>query len=244
MPRFKWFRSLCLLLSLMIASQAVMAKTADQPADSSASSILPEGKSGTALLDQVMRHVNNLGDYKYDGFQEARVGSKVVKSLGTFYFKPVRAVRLEVKGYGCKTGCILVRSPDGKITGKGGPQLWGMKMTLAPDSRLLRMPNGIRVTECDLPTLFKRLTTQAASGCKIVSAGEPITVESVGTPVIVMESQVDSESGAAVLDRVFIDPNQKLPVQWDLFENGNFYSRSKFDNYQINAHWDDSQFKL
>src|SRR5262249_21858852 len=244
MPRFQGFALLCLLLYFFIASQMVMAKTTVLPADTSASSILPGGNSGTAVLDDLVKHVDTLGAYKYDASQEAHKGRKVVRASGTFYFKPVRAVRMEVKDYGSKSGCIIVRSPDGKIRGKGGPQMWGIKMTLEPDSRLLRLPNGLNVIESDLASLYNRLQKQAASGCKIVYAHQPIRVKSVGTPVIVLESQEAGGSGAAVLDRVFIDPSRKVPLQWDQFEKGNFLSRSKFNNYQVNARWDDSKFKL
>ena len=221
-----------------------MAKKSALPADTSVSSILPAGKSGTALLDELVRHVDTLGAYKYDASLEAHKGRKVVRASGTFYFKPPSAVRMEVKDYGSKSGCILVRSHDGKIRGKGGPQMLGIKMTLTPDSRLLQMPNGLSVTDSDLASLFMRLKKQAASGCKIVSAAQPIRVESIGTPVIVLESQVAGDSGTAILDRVYIDPSRKLPLQWDLFEKGNFLSRSRFQNYQVNARWDDSKFTL
>ena len=91
---------------------------------------------------------------------------------------------------------------------------------------------------------LKKLKKDAAAGCKIVSGESPIMVESVGTPVIVIESLMSDLSGTTVVERVFIDPPQMLPVQWDLFEKGKFQSRSKFQNYRINAHWDDSQFSM
>jgi outer membrane lipoprotein-sorting protein len=244
MSRFQLIAFLCLVLFLIGARQTLAAKTKGETVDTSVSSILPDAKSGTALVDQLMRHVNDIGNYKYDAFQEAHLGSKVVQATGTFYFRPASSVRMEVKDYGCKSGSILVKSPDGKLIGKGGPAMWGMKMTLGSDSRLLRMPNGLSALDCDLATLLGRLRKAEASGCKIVSGAGPIKVESLGIPVIVIESQKDGESGPAILDRVFIDPAQKLPLQWDLFEKGNLQSRSKFQNYQINAHWDDSQFKL
>ena len=53
-----------------------------------------------------------------------------------------------------------------------------------------------------------------------------------------------SDSGAKVVDRVFLDPSLKVPMQWDLFENGKFQSRSKFQNYQTNMQLDDSQFTM
>ncbi len=232
------------ILSLILAGQALASKTLATTDDASDSTMIPNGKNGTALVDKLMKNVNSLGIYKYEGTQEARTGKKVLKASGTFYFKPATSMRVEVKQFGSKSGSILVKSPEGKIKGKGGPSMMGIKMSLGPDSRLLQMPNGLSAFDCDLSSLFGRLKKEAASGCKILSADEPMQVESLGKPAIVIESQTASDSGAQVVDRVFVDPSLKVPIQWDLFENGKFQSRSKFQNYQTNLKLDDSQFTM
>jgi outer membrane lipoprotein-sorting protein len=209
-----------------------------------ASSILRDGKNGTALVDSLIGHVNSLGTYKFDGAQEALEGSKTVKASGTFYFKPTNSMRVEVKEYGSKSGSILVKGRDGKIEAKGGARLLGMKMTLTSDSRLLRLPNGTSAVESDLASLLKRLKKQASSGYKLVSTSEPVTVDGLSKRAIVLELQKDGTEAPVVVDRVFIDPAQKLPMQWDSFQGGKFQSRSKFQNYQINVQLDDSQFTI
>ena len=98
-----------------------------------------------------------MGCYRFDASQEAVTGNKVLKATGTFYFKPANAMRVEVKEFGSKSGSTLVKSPDGELKGKGGPSMFGMKMKLQPDSRLLRMPNGLSAVQCDLGSLLKRL---------------------------------------------------------------------------------------
>jgi outer membrane lipoprotein-sorting protein len=241
MPGSQMFVSLCSLTVLStFASRAIAAAAPGTTPDSSVSSMLPDGKNGTALLDQLLKNAGALGDYKYDATLESYAGKKVLRATGTFYFKPVNSVRMEVKDFGCKSGSILVRGSDGKIKGKGGPQMWGMKMNLGADSRLLKMPNGLNAVESDVVSLYRRLKAEAAGGNKVVSGNGPMKVDSLSSPALVLESQ----SGSKVMDRVFIDPVKKLPVQWDLFDDGKFQSRSKFQNYQINAHWDDSQFSI
>jgi outer membrane lipoprotein-sorting protein len=243
MSNCRRFASLCLWL-LMSVSQSLTVKATGAPADADPSSMLPEGKNGAALVDQVAGHVNSIGNYKFDGSQEAQNGNKVLKAVGTFYFKPANSMRVEVKSFGSKSGSVLVKRADGSIKAKGGPQMFGMKMSMQPDSRLLKMPNGFSAVECDLASLLKRLKQEAASGYKMVSANEPMNVERLGTRAIVLESQKADDSGTAVVDRVFIDPVKKLPVQWDLFVNGKFQSRSKFQNYETNIQMDESQFNL
>jgi len=244
MSSCRQFASLCLLLFLLSVSQSLTVKATGAPSDVTPSSILPDGKNGAPLVEQLVGNVNSLGNYKFDGSQEAQTGNKVLKAVGTFYFRPANSMRVEVKSFGGKSGSILVKNADGAIKGKGGAQMLGMKMSLGPDSRLLRMPNGLSAVECDLASLLKRLKQEAASGCKMVSGNEPMNVESLGTRAIVLESQKADNSGTSVVDRVFIDPVKKLPVQWDLFVNGKFQSRSKFQNYQTNIQIDESQFNL
>jgi outer membrane lipoprotein-sorting protein len=81
-------------------------------------------------------------------------------------------------------------------------------------------------------------------GCSIVSSAEPIQVGSLGKPAIVLEAQKTGGSRPTVVDRILIDPKQQLPLEWDMFENGSFQSKSKFNNFQTNIQLDDSKFKL
>jgi hypothetical protein len=244
MPRDLQLAPVYIMLSLLLVGEAFTSKALAIFEDASDSTMVSNGKSGTALVDKLIGNVNSLGTYKYEGAQEAQTGKKVLKASGTFYFKPVNAMRVEVKQFGSKSGSLLIRSANGKIVGKGGSQMLGIKLSLAPDSRLLQMPNGLSAFDCDLCSLFGRLKKQAASGCKILQTDQPIQVESLGKPAIVIESQMGSDSGAKVVDRVFLDPSLKVPMQWDLFENGKFQSRSKFQNYQTNMQLDDSQFTM
>jgi len=229
---------------LVIAGQAFVTKALAASEDQSDSTILPNGKSGAALLDKLIGNVSSLGAYKYEGTQEAQTGKKVLKASGTFYFKPANLMRVEVTQFGSKSGSVLVRTPEGKIKAKGGPQMLGIKMSLTPDSRLLQMPNGLSAFDCNLSSLFARLKKEQAAGAKILSAEQPILLETLGKPTMVIESQMASDSGTKVIDRIFLDPSLKLPIQWDQFENGKFQARSKFQNYQTNIQLDESQFTM
>jgi hypothetical protein len=231
-------------LSILYILSSPTTAVAASPADAGASSILPQGKSGTALVDQVIGQVGSLGNYKFEGSQEAHTGNKVLKAKAIFYFRPANSMRVEVQDFGAKSGSILIKAPGGQIKAKGGPRLFGMSMALQPDSRLLKMPNGLSAVECDLGTLLKRIKRQADAGYKVVAGNEPMNVEGLGGGAIVVETVKADGSAGPVADRVFIDPVKKLPLQWDLFENGQLQSRSKFENYQTNLQLDDSQFKI
>jgi len=233
-----------LILLLILFGQFFTLKALALSSEASDSTILPNGKSGIALVDMLSANVNSLGTYKYDGIQEAQINGKNLKASGTFFYKPTNLMRVEVKQFGSKTGSVLVKGAEGKIKAKGGPQMLGIKLSLAPDSRLLQMPNGFSAFDCNLSALFQRLKKEAASGYKLVAAEQPVQLENFGKLAIVIESQAPSDSGNKVVDRIFVDPTVKLPVQWDQFENGEFQARSKFQNYQTNLQLDDSLFNM
>jgi outer membrane lipoprotein-sorting protein len=249
MPRYKLLFSLLLALSLIPASGSQLANAKAERADvefqdTSPSTMLSNGKNGAPVLEEMVRHVNEMGDYKFEGIVAALRGKTVIKAAGVFYYKPHDEIRVEVKDYGSKSGSVLVKRRDGKVVGKAGKQMFGIKLTLTPSSRLLQLPNGVSALESDLMSLFNRVKKEVSSGEKLVSTDQPIKVASVATPVIVLESQASGASGPEVVDRIFIDPSQKLPVQWDLYENGKFLSRCWFSSYQPKEHWDESEFNL
>ena len=142
MPRNLQLVPMFLMLYLLLVGPAFTAKTLAAVEDDSDSTMIANGKNGIELVDKLIANVSSLGTYKYEGAQEAQTGKKILKASGIFYFKPADSMRVEVKQFGSKSGSILVRSPGGKIKAKGGPQMMGIKLSLAPDSRLLQMPNG------------------------------------------------------------------------------------------------------
>ena len=106
------------------------------------------------------------------------------------------------------------------------------------------MPNGLSAVECDLTSMLNRLKKEVGSGGKLVVGTGAVKVDSLGTQVIVLESQLPTGSNVQLVERLFIDPTKKLPVQWDLFNKGQFASRTSFNSFQSKENWDISQFKL
>ncbi len=196
-------------------------------------------------MDKLLSVAAGLGDYQFDATLDTLKGGKVVRTTATFYVKPPTGLRVEVKDYGEKSGSVLIRRLDGSIRAKGGPAMWGIKLNLSPNSRLLVLPNGVSVLASDLASLLGRLKKQSAAGYAMVASPAPLHVQSLNRDVLLLESQLPRAGGGLLTDRVFIDPANYLVLQWDLFdEQGNFMSRSRFDNYQTKAHFDDSQFDI
>lgn len=244
MPREQRLPLLCFIVYLVRVGQAFTWEALAILNDTSDSPILLNGKSGTALLDELMANVNSLGTYKYDGIQEAQIGGKALKASGTFYYKPIDLMRVEVKQFGNKSGSVLVKGLGGKIKAKGGAPMLGIKMSLDPDSKLLQMPNGFSAFDCHLAALFERLKKDVSSGYNLVWAEQSVQLENLERPAIVIESQMASDSGTKVGDRIFVDPTLKVPMKWDQFENGKFRARSSFQNYKMNLQLDDSLFTM
>src|SRR6516225_4395561 len=117
MSRYSLLSSLFLALSLILANGSRLAtvEAGDSSAafqDTSTSTMCSSGKNGASLMDEMVRHVKEMGDYKFDGTVNGVKGQKVTKATGTFYFKPQSEIRVEVKDYGSKSGSILVKTKE------------------------------------------------------------------------------------------------------------------------------------
>lgn len=234
---------LCLCGGFKLVISASSAKSNDATAIDVPTQPLVTGdtKEGAKALQELMERIKSLGPYKFEGHLTTQKPDKLCVDAGRFYFMPSSQLRVEVMGRGYKAGSILVKDKSGTIRAKGGMSLLGMKMTLEPDSNILQLPNGLNILHCDLLSLVNWLQSQVSSGQKVYCSDSPVQVATVATRVWVLEAH---ENSGVLSQRVLVDPQLKVPVEWDIFRNGKFFSAVKFTNFQIVPSMDDSLFKL
>ncbi len=234
--------TLSLALGFNLASPAGAIKnTAELPDVPAQALINTNSKDGPKALQMLMDNIKSLGPYKFEGLLTTKKPDKVCVDSGNFYFMPSSQLRVEVMGKGFKAGSILVKDKTGTIKAKGGRSLLGMKMTLEPDSNMLQLPNGLNILKCDLLSLVNWLQSQVSSGQKVYCSEAPLQVASMATKVYVLEAH---EPSGALSHRVLVDPQLKVPIEWDIFRDGKFFSAVKFTNFQVVPAMDDSLFKL
>ena len=202
-------------------------------------------RDGTKLLRQLTARVKQLGSYKFEG-QLVTCKDKGLKiDSGKFYYMPESCIRVEVKGKGFKAGSVVVKQKNGAIRAQGGPALLGMKMNLQADSNMLMLANGLNIVDCDYLSLLNWLQAQIASGQKVYASDGPLLVQPYNTRVLVLETiEAGLPDGSNLAHRILIDPQKFVPVEWDIFKKGQFFSTVKFRNFESCPSFDESLFHI
>ncbi len=203
--------------------------------------VITNNHDGAGMLEKLAERVKQIGAYKFDGNLCTVKEKELAVDSGSFYYKSPSRLRVEVKNGGYKSGSILVKQPDGQIKAKGGMALLGMKVTLEPDSHMLILPNGFKITECDFLSLVQGVKAQISSGHKVYCSENPLKLDSQNNSVLVLETR---DPSSELRQRILLDPQQFVPVEWDFFKNGKFFSTVRFKNFQVCPAIDESMFRL
>jgi outer membrane lipoprotein-sorting protein len=206
--------------------------------------LIPEATNGAPLVSALLKSIKEFKSYRFRAAVRALKDGKFKDSAGTFYFKAPNLVRVEVEGHGPKAGSKLIRNASGQIRFKGGPALFGITMTLEPDSRFLRLPSGHLVTECDYASLLQDLSKKIAAGLEVTTSPAAITLNHEPGKAIILEAREPGQSANFVSQRFLIDPKTNVPISWARFKNGKLNATVKFENPRINLDLGDDMFNL
>lgn len=199
---------------------------------------------GSQVLEEMTARVKKLGPYSFEGALSTLKEKDLKQDLGSFYYMPQSCLRVEVKGKGYKAGSILVKQKDGVIRAKGGPSLLGMKVNLEPDSNMLRLANGLNIINCDYLSLINWLKGQIASGQKVYASDGPMNLPTQSKSVLVLETREAGKTDGLVAHRILIDPKTFVPVEWDIFREGRFFSTVRFNDFKLCPTLDESLFQI
>lgn len=224
--------ALLLLLGLGVpASAGALESTSLE----SPESICAHGGDGRSVLQSMQEKVRNMKGYSFDSDLTTYRGGKRIKEVGRLYFKSPNLVRFEVIKAGSRSGAVVVKQSDGKIRGHMGGALSGIKVSLTPDSKILKSANGFSILESDLLSLLSDAKRKADSRLKcLASTGSGQNLQIVE----LLEGDGD------VTDRIGVSPNQKLPEVWNLFSDSKLLSVLKFENLQARNDLPDSLFSM
>ncbi len=193
------------------------------------------------MLKKLQSQFESWSDYSCLSEQKCFRQDKVTHSASRFFYKKGPAVRIEVIGGGFRDGSIVVRSKDGKVTGKGGPWMGGIQMGLDPDSRMLILPSGINVMKADFPELILRLQTQLAGGYSSRVSAAPVNQAELQKKVLVLEMMDQSK---VLKSRVFLSADELLPLRWDSFPSDKVKTITLFKDIKSNQGLKEELFKL
>lgn len=224
--------ALLLLLGLGVpASAGALESTSLE----SPESICAHGGDGRSVLQSMQEKVKHMKGYSFDSDLTTYRGGKRIKEVGRLYFKSPNLVRFEVIKAGSRSGAVVVKQADGKIRGHMGGALSGIKVSLTPDSKILKSANGFSILESDLLSLLSDAKRKADSRLKcLASTGSGQNLQIVE----LLEGDGD------VTDRIGVSPNEKLPEVWNLFSDSKLLSVLKFENLQARNDLPDSLFTM
>ena len=196
---------------------------------------------GAAELQKLLTQVNGWSDYTCLTEQHNFKPNKITIAASKFFYKKGPVVRIEVVGGGFRDGSVVVRSRDGKITGKGGGLMGCIQMTLDPDSRMLILPSGINVMHADFPELVAKLNNDLAHGFSSKMSSSPVTEPDLGRKVFGIEIHDNSN---ALKAKLFLSAEDHLPLRWDIFRADGGKTQTYFKNLRFNTGLSDDLFNM
>lgn len=190
---------------------------------------------GKPALKSMFDKTQRLKAYRFESVLTTNIKGKEITETGRLFFKSPNMIRFEALKAGKRSGAIVVRQPDGKIRGKMGGALGGIKVTLAPDSKLLKTSNGFSVLESDLGSLLSLAIEKMSANTRCLTG----KVANISHPLIEL---VDKNNG--LVFRMAVKEPEKLPEQWSIFLDGKLFSTAKFADLQVLPDLPDSIFAL
>ncbi len=227
-----------LLSVLVLFSPPGFAVPANQSPDSM---VIPKfgANDGKLLLNSILAKVKAMHDYWYESTLTTFQKQKPVTEKGRFYFRTPDLVRFEAIDAGSHSGSVVVKQADGKIKAKAGGFLGGIIVSLSPNSKLLKTANGYSIVESDLATLLEGVR-HLEDGQNLIASPSPCSYPGLGRALILELLGADK----LVVQRIAIDQESKLPVDWLIFERDKLESICHIDKLVSNASIADSLFWL
>jgi outer membrane lipoprotein-sorting protein len=199
-----------------------------------------DAKDGGPFFDNLWNSSGKLDTYSFHSTLQTYKDNKTKMADGNVTFRKQHCIRIEVTQPGMKYGSVLVKQPDGQIKAQGGPKMFGLKMTINPDSRMLVAPNGFNVVNSDFASLYSHIKDLRSSGHKLLVSSNPVSTTSAGRAEVMEIISPDS----GVVERIYVNPQTKTPVEWDIFKEGRLFSTLRISNFKDEAALNDDLFKL
>ncbi len=205
-------------------------------------------KDGSNIVSKMLAAANNINSYSCNYQMLVFKNNPPIKETGVMYFRKPRLYRVEVKE-GPKKGSIAVLCADGKVHGHLGGWLKYFQSAVPPDSDLAKASNGFPMAGTDYISLAQYLTNMLKQGNNSLVSLSPITTAktTMDTYVLDMYSGSDNKTGKTeplLIKRVYINPQNYLPVDWEDYRKGKLWSESSWNGLQINSALPDDLFQL
>ncbi|MBX9725115.1 MAG: hypothetical protein K2X81_27170 [Candidatus Obscuribacterales bacterium] len=227
-------RLIKIALALVLGSNLCLASAAAELSESSF-------VDGTNFLQKLITEYSQWNDYSCVTELHNYKSSKATITKSKFFYKKGPRVRIEIMGGGFRDGSVIIRSPQEKISGKGGFWMGGVRMKFDHDSRMLILPDGTNATRADFPELFALLKENLSHGYSCKVSAEPVDEKEFNRKVFVFEI-FDSEKMLSA--KIYFAADDLLPIRWDSFHSDKLKASTWFRNLRVNPGLKDDLFQL
>ena len=201
-------------------------------------------EDGAAFVTRMLSTADALKDYSFDSNIITFKGRRRVSQKGKFFFKQPNLTRIEVTKGGFRKGSVLVREKSGNIIARGGGLFRAVKLRMKKNNKWLRSANGFSMLEVDYETLLRNLTRELKHGQKSYVTESPVKAGVQKKNVYILDVIDPAKSKDRITQRVLVDPQKNLPIEWHLFRKAKPLSITKWSNIKTNSGLSDELFKL
>lgn len=185
------------------------------------------------ILTALHSRLDSLQDYQYQNiYIRNRNGTKTTEGYNYFFKKP-NLIRVEVTD-GKDKGSLAILTAKGKVRARAGGILGLITVTLEPTDKRLQNEDGFTIADSGLQKIIKeieaRLTSDSSSTVAVVNREKKL-----------YQLQIDRGS---FTEKILIDMQAKLPIEWQTTQNGQFYAQIYWNNWRVNGGLLDSLFEL
>jgi outer membrane lipoprotein-sorting protein len=184
------------------------------------------------ILTALHHKLDSIKDYQYQiNYVRSRNGAKSIEGYNYFFKRP-NLIRLEVTA-GKDKGSLAILTASGKVRAHSGGMLGIFTVTMEPNDKRLQDEDGYTIADSGLQKIIKEMESKLA--------GNSSTVVELDHDKKLYQLQIERGS---FHDQILVDMQTSLPMEWLTTQNGQFYGKSEWRNWQINIGLADSLFQL
>ena len=184
------------------------------------------------IIAALRKRLTSLQDYQHQNVYVRNRNGKNVSEGYNYFFKKPNLIRVEVTD-GKDKGSLVILTASGKVRAKAGGLLGLFTVTMEPNDKRLQNEDGFTIADSGFQKIIKEMEMRLA--------GNSSTVVEVNREKKIYQLLIER---GPFHEQILVDLQTNLPIEWLTTQNGQFYGKSEWKNWQVNSGLPDSLFQL